>query len=113
MHEWIRVIGDYLALIAAIVGGVAAVNRWLVGRLVSTLEPKFDALGDRLNAVETQLKVDGGTSLRDAVNRIEEQQRTMSVVVRQTVNALAAAGLHAPVTFPTDEDMKDMKGRQS
>ena len=49
--------------VTAIAGGLAAVYRLLTG-----------ALSKRLDEVSSQLKRNGGSSLRDAVDRIEEKQ---------------------------------------
>jgi len=43
-----------------------------VNKITTRLE-KLDEITDRLDALETQYKPNGGSSMRDAVNRIERQ----------------------------------------
>jgi hypothetical protein len=58
--------------ITAIAGGLAALYRLLTG-----------SLSKRLDEVSSQLHRNGGSSLRDAVDRIEEKQAQIHLDVRE------------------------------
>jgi uncharacterized membrane protein len=57
--------------ITAIAGGLVALHRLLTG-----------ALSRRLDEVSSQLRRNGGSSLRDAIDRIEEKQTQIHTDVR-------------------------------
>jgi hypothetical protein len=57
--------------ITAIAGGLVALYRLLTG-----------ALNKRLDDISSQLRRNGGTSLRDAVDRIEERTQVLHTDVR-------------------------------
>jgi uncharacterized membrane protein len=57
--------------ITAIAGGLVALHRLLTG-----------ALSKRLDEVSSQLRRNGGSSLRDAIDRIEEKQTQIHTDVR-------------------------------
>ena len=61
-----------VAAVAAIAGGLAALHRLLTG-----------ALNRRLDDVSSQLRRNGGSSLRDAVDRIEEKQAQIHIDLRE------------------------------
>ena len=58
--------------ITAIAGGLVALHRLLTG-----------ALSRRLDEVSSQLRRNGGSSLRDAIDRIEEKQTQIHTDVRE------------------------------
>jgi uncharacterized membrane protein len=58
--------------ITAIAGGLVALHRLLTG-----------ALSKRLDEVSSQLRRNGGSSLRDAIDRIEEKQAQIHTDVRE------------------------------
>jgi uncharacterized membrane protein len=58
--------------ITAIAGGLVALHRLLTG-----------ALSKRLDEVSSQLRRNGGSSLRDAIDRIEEKQTQIHTDVRE------------------------------
>jgi hypothetical protein len=58
--------------ITAIAGGLVALYRLLTG-----------ALNKRLDDISSQLRRNGGTSLRDAVDRIEERTQVLHTDVRE------------------------------
>ncbi len=57
--------------VTAIAGGLAALYRLLTG-----------SLSKRLDSIASQLNRNGGSSLRDAVDRIEERQHALLTDVR-------------------------------
>lgn len=63
--------------LVVIVGGVVALRKLLLG-----------AIDKRLDAIDGQLHRNGGTSLRDAVDRIEERQTDIQSYVRRTADRL-------------------------
>ena len=58
--------------VTAIAGGLAALYRLLTG-----------SLSKRLDGISSQLHRNGGSSLRDAVDRIEERQQLIHTDVRE------------------------------
>lgn len=58
--------------VTAIAGGLAALYRLLTG-----------SLSKRLDSIASQLNRNGGSSLRDAVDRIEERQHALLTDVRE------------------------------
>lgn len=63
--------------LVVIVGGLVAIRRLLLG----TVEK-------RLDGIDNQLKRNGGSSLRDAIDRIEERQGEMRDYVVRTADRL-------------------------
>ena len=63
--------------LVVIVGGVVALRKLLLG-----------AIDKRLDGIDQQLHRNGGTSLRDAVDRIEERQTDIQNYVRRTADRL-------------------------
>jgi uncharacterized membrane-anchored protein YhcB (DUF1043 family) len=63
--------------LVVIVGGIVALRKLLLG-----------AIDKRLDAIDSQLHRNGGTSLRDAVDRIEERQTDIQSHVRRTADRL-------------------------
>lgn len=61
------------AAIVVIVGGVGGLLRFVWGRIKK--ETGIDSLHTRLDSIEAQYRPNGGSSVRDALNRIEESQR--------------------------------------
>lgn len=70
-------LGGMAAAVLAIVGVIVLLKRWLLGDLRADLED-----------VRGQLKRNGGTSLRDAVDRIEERQGAIADDVRRVTERL-------------------------
>ena len=72
-------IDDFLIWTAGIVVAVTAIAAGLMGlyRLLT------GALSRRLDEVSSQLRRNGGSSLRDAVDRIEEKQALIHTDVRE------------------------------
>lgn len=70
-------LGGMAAAVLAIVGVIVLLKRWLLGDLRADLED-----------VRGQLKRNGGTSLRDAVDRIEERQGAIADNVRRVTERL-------------------------
>jgi hypothetical protein len=71
-------IDDFLLWAAAIVVAIAAI----AGGLVALYRLLTGALSKRLDEVSSQLRRNGGSSLRDAVDRIEEKQALILTDVR-------------------------------
>ena len=71
-------IDDFLLWAAAIVVAITAI----AGGLVALYRLLTGALSKRLDEVSSQLRRNGGSSLRDAVDRIEEKQALILTDVR-------------------------------
>ena len=108
MPEWVDLVWDYAGVILALAAVIGIVNRADRDRTVrlirEELSPKLDIIAHRLDTAEMQLQTNGGTSLRDVVNRIESQQKRDRVLLRQVANAVKAAGLQAPVDTEDGEN---------
>lgn len=63
--------------ILVIAGGIVALRKLLLG-----------AIDKRLDGIDQQLTRNGGSSLRDAVDRIEERQTDIQTYVRRTADRL-------------------------
>ena len=72
-------IDDFLLWAAAIVVAITAI----AGGLVALYRLLTGALSKRLDEVSSQLHRNGGSSLRDAVDRIEEKQTQIHTDVRE------------------------------
>ena len=72
-------IDDFLLWAAAIVVAITAI----AGGLVALYRLLPGALSKRLDEVSSQLRRNGGSSLRDAVDRIEEKQTQIHTDVRE------------------------------
>ena len=72
-------IDDFLLWAATIVVAVTAI----AGGLVALYRLLTGALNKRLDDISSQLRRNGGTSLRDAVDRIEERQQLIHTDVRE------------------------------
>ena len=77
-------VDDFLMMAAAIIGALAVISGGLVGlyRFLTA------AINRRLDAIDSQLHRNGGKSLRDAVDRIEERQHEMRDYVVRTADRL-------------------------
>jgi hypothetical protein len=71
-------IDDFLLWAATIVVAVTAI----AGGLVALYRLLTGALNKRLDDISSQLRRNGGTSLRDAVDRIEERTQVLHTDVR-------------------------------
>jgi hypothetical protein len=71
-------IDDFLLWAATIVIAVTAI----AGGLVALYRLLTGALNKRLDDISSQLRRNGGTSLRDAVDRIEERTQVLHTDVR-------------------------------
>ncbi len=72
-------IDDFLLWAATIVIAVTAI----AGGLVALYRLLTGALNKRLDDISSQLRRNGGTSLRDAVDRIEERTQVLHTDVRE------------------------------
>ncbi len=72
-------IDDFLLWAATIVVAVTAIS----GGLVALYRLLTGALNKRLDDISSQLRRNGGTSLRDAVDRIEERTQVLHTDVRE------------------------------
>lgn len=77
IDDFIMWMGGVAAALAAIVGVMMIGKRWLIGELMADLED-----------VRSQLHRNSGTSLRDAVDRIEERQSLIASDVRRVTERL-------------------------
>jgi hypothetical protein len=77
-------IDDFLMWFAGIVTALVVIAGGLVGlhRLLT------GAISRRLDGIDSQLKRNGGSSLRDAIDRIEERQGEMRDYVVRTADRL-------------------------
>jgi hypothetical protein len=71
-------IDDFLLWAATVVVAVTAI----AGGLVALYRLLTGALNKRLDDISSQLRRNGGTSLRDAVDRIEERTQVLHTDVR-------------------------------
>jgi hypothetical protein len=104
MPDWLVTLSDYAALILVLGGVVALVGRWTRNGIVAAIQPQLTQITERLDSAEAQLKANGGRSLRDAINRIEQAQRLDRIKLNQIAHAINDAGLKAPVLVETQED---------
>lgn len=66
-----------ITALTVIVAGIVALRKLLLG-----------AIDKRLDGIDQQLHRNGGSSLRDAVDRIEERQTDIQTYVRRTADRL-------------------------
>ena len=77
IDDVLAVLGGMAAAVLAIVAVVVLLKKWLLGDLRADLDD-----------VRGQLKRNGGTSLRDAVDRIEQRQTDIATDVRRVTERL-------------------------
>lgn len=77
VDEFLLWIGAMAAAFIAISGSMVVLKKWLLGDLRADLDD-----------VRAQLHRNSGTSLRDAVDRIEERQGLIAVDVRRVTERL-------------------------
>ena len=77
-------IDDFLLWFAGIITAVVVIS----GGLVALHRLLTGAINKRLDAIDSQLHRNGGASLRDAVDRIEERQGEMRDYVVRTADRL-------------------------
>lgn len=75
IDDFILWLGAIAGAIVATIGAIAAVKWWLLGDLRKDMED-----------INSQLHRNGGSSLRDAVDRIEERQQNIQGDVRDLRN---------------------------
>ena len=71
IDDAILIAGQISAAIIAIGGAIAIIYRLF-----------FKRICDQLDSIKQELKPNGGSSLRDAVNRIEETQSEMKIDIK-------------------------------
>lgn len=77
-------VDDFLMMAAALIGAIAVIS----GGLLALYRFLTAAINKRLDGIDSQLKRNGGTSLRDAIDRIEERQGEMREYVVRTADRL-------------------------
>lgn len=77
VDEFLLWIGGMAAAFIAISGSMVVLKKWLLGDLRADLDD-----------VRAQLHRNSGTSLRDAVDRIEERQGLIAIDVRRVTERL-------------------------
>lgn len=77
IDEFLLWFAGIVTAILVISGGLVALHRLLTG-----------AINKRLDAIDSQLHRNGGSSLRDAIDRIEEKQLDIQTYVRRTADRL-------------------------
>ncbi len=73
VDEFLMMTAGLVGAIAVIIGGGVAVYRFITS-----------AIHKRLDSIDGQLHRNGGSSLRDAIDRIEEKQTDIQADVRRT-----------------------------
>lgn len=106
VSDAIALLGDYSAVIIAVAGVVALLNRWMANRILDVLRPQLDSISERMDSAERQLLANGGRSLRDAVNRIENAQKRDRITLNQLVRAANDAGMRAPLEPADDTEVE-------
>jgi ElaB/YqjD/DUF883 family membrane-anchored ribosome-binding protein len=77
VHDVLALLGGMAGAVLAIVAVIVLLKKWLLGDLRSDIDD-----------VRSQLRRNGGTSLRDAVDRIEERQTDIASEVRRATERL-------------------------
>ena len=77
IEDFLLWIGTIAAAFIAVVGAMAVFKKWILGDITKDIEK-----------VNAQLHRNGGTSMRDAVDRIEEWQAFMSTDLRRVTDRL-------------------------
>lgn len=77
IDDVLAMLGGMAAAVLAIVAVVVLLKKWLLGDLRADLDD-----------VRGQLKRNGGTSLRDAIDRIEQRQTDIATDVRRVTERL-------------------------
>lgn len=77
IDDVLAMLGGMAAAVLAIVAVVVLLKKWLLGDIRADLDD-----------VRGQLKRNGGTSLRDAVDRIEQRQTDIATDVRRVTERL-------------------------
>lgn len=76
--EWVLLLGSLVGAVVAIVG---IVQRWIIhplGRgLRETIKEELKPISDRVEDIAREVTYNGGSSLKDAVRRIEQRQDRM------------------------------------
>jgi hypothetical protein len=104
---WLVTVSDYLGVILVLAAVIGLMNRWFVRQVETVHQVRMQTIIDRLSSLEYQFKVNGGLSMRDAVNRIENRQRAQAFRINELSRALRAADLSAPVASDDDEAAGD------
>lgn len=110
VDELFATLGDYSLVILAIAGVAGLIAKWGIVRPLTVFvdnklevlqekqELRWDSVEKRLGSVEAQMRTNGGSTLRDAVNRIETNQVVDEVVHEQIASALRDLG--HPIIIP-------------
>lgn len=77
VDDMLTLLGGMAAAVLAIVAVIVLLKRWLLADLRSDLDD-----------VRSQLRRNGGTSLRDAVDRIEQRQTDIASEVRRATERI-------------------------
>lgn len=65
-------LGGIAAALIAVVAVITLLRKWLLGRLIADIE-----------GIQKELRPNGGSSVRDAIDRIAEKQSEIQVDVRE------------------------------
>lgn len=65
-------LGGIAAALLAVVAVITVLRKWLLGRLMADIE-----------SIQKELRPNGGSSVRDAIDRIAEKQQEIQVDVRE------------------------------
>lgn len=65
-------LGGIAAALIAVVAVITLLRKWILGRLIADIE-----------SIQKELRPNGGSSVRDAIDRIAEKQQEIQVDVRE------------------------------
>lgn len=94
MREWIAASSEYFTWIAAVTGGVIAI--WQAGKGLLKITKTMDQVLTNSEYIHRELKPNGGGSLRDAVNRIDQRVDKIDERQQRAELRLAALNMSAP-----------------
>jgi hypothetical protein len=77
-------IDDFLLATAGLIGAIAVIS----GGLLALHRALTGAINRRLDGIDSQLHRNGGSSLRDAIDRIEERQGDIGTAVTRVADRL-------------------------
>lgn len=94
MDSWFSESTEYIEWFAAAVGGLGAL--WAAGRGLLKISKTMDQVLENSEYIHRELKPNGGGSLRDAVNRIDDRVDTINERQQRAELRLAALNMNAP-----------------
>ena len=81
-QNWLVVSSEVTGTTAPVVVALGWLFRWFVKRVATGVEARFDAkmadLATAVQIIQTQVENNGGTSVKDAVDRVDSRTQVMS-----------------------------------